>query len=142
MKPNRHIATLIFAAVHFLVPLLVKNPYYLSILVFIGIYSITTMGLNLLMGYTGQISLGHAAFFGIGAYTSGILTVYYHVPISVAFIAALVITAATARIDRYRRVNMASSGSNEERQRSAYRVSSTPPKIRYTLVTCRASGET
>jgi branched-chain amino acid transport system permease protein len=96
MKLNRHSATLIFAVVIFLLPLFIKNPYYLSILVFIGIYSITTMGLNLLMGYTGQISLGHAAFFGIGAYTSGILTVYYHVPIIVAFIAALVLTALVA----------------------------------------------
>jgi branched-chain amino acid transport system permease protein len=96
MKLNRHSATLLFAVVIFLLPLFIKNPYYLSILVFIGIYSITTMGLNLLMGYTGQISLGHAAFFGIGAYTSGILTVYYHVPIIVAFIAALVLTALVA----------------------------------------------
>jgi branched-chain amino acid transport system permease protein len=37
-----------------------------------------TVGLNLLMGYAGQISLGHAAFFGLGAYTSGILTTTYH----------------------------------------------------------------
>lgn len=47
---------------------------YTGIMVFVGIYSLITIGLSLLMGYAGQISLGHAAFFGIGAYTSGILT--------------------------------------------------------------------
>lgn len=51
--------------------------YYLDILVFAGIYSLITIGLSLLMGYAGQISLGHAGFFGIGAYTSAILTVHF-----------------------------------------------------------------
>ena len=38
------------------------------------------LGLNLFIGYTGQISLGHAAFFGLGAYGSAILTATYHFP--------------------------------------------------------------
>jgi branched-chain amino acid transport system permease protein len=50
---------------------------YLDIFIFAGIYTLITIGLSLLMGYAGQISLGHAAFFGIGAYVSGILTVNY-----------------------------------------------------------------
>jgi branched-chain amino acid transport system permease protein len=48
--------------------------HYPDIMVFGGIYCIITIGLSLLMGYAGQISLGHAAFFGIGAYLSAILT--------------------------------------------------------------------
>lgn len=48
--------------------------HYTGIMVFAGIYCLITIGLSILMGYAGQISLGHAAFFGIGAYTSGILT--------------------------------------------------------------------
>ncbi|RJQ85156.1 MAG: branched-chain amino acid ABC transporter permease [Desulfobacteraceae bacterium] len=48
--------------------------HYPDIMVFAGIYCLITIGLSLLMGYAGQISLGHAAFFGIGAYVSGILT--------------------------------------------------------------------
>lgn len=48
--------------------------HYTGIMVFAGIYCLITIGLSLLMGYAGQISLGHAAFFGIGAYASGILT--------------------------------------------------------------------
>lgn len=81
-----------------LLPLFMKNPYYLSILVFIGIYSITTMGLNLLMGYAGQISLGHAAFYAIGAYTSGLLTLKYNVHFTVALVAALCGTAVLAYV--------------------------------------------
>ncbi len=48
--------------------------HYTGIMVFAGIYCLITVGLSLLMGYAGQISLGHAAFYGIGAYVSGILT--------------------------------------------------------------------
>ena len=50
---------------------------YTDIMIFAGIYSLITMGLSLLMGYAGQISIGHAAFYGIGAYTSAILTARY-----------------------------------------------------------------
>jgi len=50
---------------------------YADIMVFAGIYCFITIGLSILMGYAGQISLGHAAFFGIGAYVSAILTTRY-----------------------------------------------------------------
>jgi len=50
---------------------------YADIMIFAGIYCLITIGLSLLMGYAGQISIGHAAFYGIGAYTSAILTVQY-----------------------------------------------------------------
>ncbi len=50
---------------------------YPDLMIFAGIYCLITIGLSLLMGYTGQISLGQAAFFGVGAYISGILTVQY-----------------------------------------------------------------
>ena len=53
--------------------------HYTGIMVFSGIYCLITIGLSLLMGYAGQISLGHAAFYGIGAYTSGILTTKFGV---------------------------------------------------------------
>lgn len=50
---------------------------YPDLIVFAGIYCLITIGLSLLMGYAGQISLGQAAFYGIGAYISGILTTQY-----------------------------------------------------------------
>jgi branched-chain amino acid transport system permease protein len=54
-----------------------RQSYYVSMLALAGIYAIVAIGLNLLMGYAGQISLGHAAFFSIGAYTSAILATRY-----------------------------------------------------------------
>jgi branched-chain amino acid transport system permease protein len=51
-----------------------NNADYIGVVTNMGAYALITMGLSLLLGYTGQISLGHAAFFGIGAYTSAILT--------------------------------------------------------------------
>jgi branched-chain amino acid transport system permease protein len=56
-------------------PAWVWNPYHLHTLIMAGIFAVLSLSLNLLLGYTGQLSLGHAAFFGIGAYASGLLTV-------------------------------------------------------------------
>ncbi|MBM4445166.1 MAG: branched-chain amino acid ABC transporter permease [Chloroflexi bacterium] len=52
---------------------------YTTLMIFIGLNTMLTVGLCLLMGYTGQVSLGHAAFFGIGAYFSAILSKTYDV---------------------------------------------------------------
>jgi len=51
--------------------------HYVDVMIFAGIFCMVCLGLSMLMGYTGQISLAQAAFFGIGAYTSGILTSRY-----------------------------------------------------------------
>ena len=53
-------------------PLGVQSRYYQSIAVIIGLHTIAAVGLSLLMGYAGQVSLGHAAFYGLGAYLSAI----------------------------------------------------------------------
>lgn len=55
-------------------PFWLTNPYYLHVLIMAGIFAVLSLSLNLLLGYTGQLSLGHAAFFGIGAYASALLT--------------------------------------------------------------------
>ena len=65
------------AAVVALLPLAFHTPYALSTLILVGIYSTATIGLCLLMGYAGQVSLGQAAFFGLGAYASAALTTRY-----------------------------------------------------------------
>ncbi len=72
------------------------NEYYFTLLNFIGIHTLLVVGLNLLLGYAGQISLGHAAFFGLGAYTSGILTATYGVNPWLALLAGLVISGLAA----------------------------------------------
>ncbi len=86
----------IFAAAVLLVASVVDNDYYFTLLNFIGIYTLLVVGLNLLMGYGGQISLGHAAFFGLGAYASGILTATYGVNPWLALVAGLVICGGAA----------------------------------------------
>ncbi len=53
---------------------LILGTYGVSLLILIGINIIVALGLNLLTGYTGQVSLGHAAFFAVGAYASAVLT--------------------------------------------------------------------
>ena len=60
------------------VPPLTRSPYYLSIGVFIALHAMVALGLGLLLGYAGQVSLGHAAFYGLGAYGSAVLTLHYH----------------------------------------------------------------
>ena len=60
-----------------LFPLYEDNPYTLGVTNLIAINTIVVLGLNLFIGYTGQISLGHAAFFGLGAYGSAITTGTY-----------------------------------------------------------------
>lgn len=77
-------------------PLVVRNPYYIGALVFVGIYSLMTICLCLLLGYAGQISLGHAAFYGIGAYTSAVLTTRMHLSPWLALVAAMAATALLA----------------------------------------------
>ncbi|HUP94263.1 MAG TPA: branched-chain amino acid ABC transporter permease [Burkholderiales bacterium] len=54
------------------VPLWLGDAYFLHVLITTGIFTIAAMSLNLLLGYTGQLSLGHVAFFGIGAYASAL----------------------------------------------------------------------
>ena len=78
--------------------ILVSNAYHLQLLTFIGINTLLALGLNMLMGYAGQISLGHAAFYGIGAYTTAILTVHYNISPWLALPAAIFIAMAVAYI--------------------------------------------
>jgi branched-chain amino acid transport system permease protein len=61
-------------------PLLVRSEYILNVAVLCGIYIILTSSLNITNGYTGLFSFGHAAFYGIGAYTAGILATRHGVP--------------------------------------------------------------
>ena len=61
------------------------SEYLIQIAIFICIYFILAASLNLAVGFTGLINLGHIAFFGIGAYASALLTVRFHAPFAVAF---------------------------------------------------------
>ncbi len=87
---------LLFVAVIVGVGQWVSNPYYLQLLTFIGINTLLALGLNMVMGYAGQISLGHAAFYGLGAYTSALLTIHLDWSPWLALPITLVFTAVTA----------------------------------------------
>jgi branched-chain amino acid transport system permease protein len=81
-------------------PLFVKSEYILNIGVYAGIYVILASSLNITNGYTGLFSFGHAAFYGIGAYTAGILSTRYDFPflltLPLAGIVAAIFGAAIA----------------------------------------------
>ncbi len=80
-----------------ILPLVFQNNYYVTVIgVTAGLNAILAISLNLLMGYAGQISLGHAAFFGIGAYVSAILTTRYGWNPWPALLAGMVITSTVA----------------------------------------------
>jgi len=74
-------------------PQIWSNPYYIHLLVIIGIYAILLLGLDIVVGYVGEVSLGHAALFGVGAYTAGVLTLKFGVPFMLAVPAGIVVTA-------------------------------------------------
>ena len=79
-------------------PAWVWNPYHLHTLIMAGIFAVLALSLNLLLGYTGQLSLGHAAFFGIGAYATGLLTVKLEWSPWLGLLAAATLPAATGWI--------------------------------------------
>ena len=86
----------VFTAAALAAPFLLTNDYYVSTLILALINAIIAVGLNLLIGYAGQISLGHAAFYGIAAYVTAIVTTTYGLPMWTGFIAAIVIVAVVA----------------------------------------------
>jgi branched-chain amino acid transport system permease protein len=77
-------------------PLAFPTRYYLTVMIFAGIHVLLALGLTLVMGYAGQVSLGHAGFYGLGAYTSGVLTAKFGVEPWLALVAALALSVVTA----------------------------------------------
>ncbi len=91
----RRSAIFLLAGLLLTTPFWLPNPYHLHILIMAGIFSILALSLNLLLGYTGLLSLGHAAFFGIGAYTSALLALKAEWPFVAGFGAAVVLAGAS-----------------------------------------------
>ena len=78
-KTIRIVAILTILALCF-APLLVDG-YFITLMIQISYLGIAALGLNILVGYTGQISLGHGAFFGFGAFASAWLNTSFHIPV-------------------------------------------------------------
>lgn len=98
MGKGNLIALLILALIVFLSPQFTDDNYLLTIGIFTGINALVAVGLTVLMGYAGQISLGQAGFYGIGAYASAILSLYYGLPVSLSIIFAALIASILAVI--------------------------------------------
>ena len=88
----RYVTIAALGAVAFVLPLLLDT-YEIYLVTLILIYATGALGLQLVIGYAGAIIVGHAAFLGIGAYTSAILTVYFGVPFLLAIVAAAIVAA-------------------------------------------------
>jgi branched-chain amino acid transport system permease protein len=88
-----HPVTLLVVAALIVLPWVESDKFALHILSLIAIASIAAMGLQVLLGYSGQLSIGQAAFYGIGAYTSALLTARLGVPFPLALIGAGVAAA-------------------------------------------------
>jgi len=91
MKSRFIVLILVVAAVF---PLVMTHSYYLHLTNLILIYAVAATGLNLVSGYTGQLSLGHSAFLAIGAYCSALLTVNFGWPV----IPTVIVASAVATL--------------------------------------------
>lgn len=93
VKTSNLIKLIVGAVVLIGLPAVIPNSYIMQLVLNIMIYVVLAMGLNLLTGFTGILSLGHAAFFGVGAYVSGILNTRLGWPFWATLIASVVLTA-------------------------------------------------
>jgi branched-chain amino acid transport system permease protein len=84
------------AAIVILLPLLFPSAYYYRIAVLVFIFALAVVGLNLLMGFAGQVSLGHAGFLGIGAYSVAIGPAQFGLPSWLCLLAGAILSGAVA----------------------------------------------
>ena len=79
---------LVVAVIIALLPFVIQDSYWRTNLVVCAINIMLAIGLDFILGYAGQLNLGHSAFYGIGAYTSALLTARLGVPFPLALIGA------------------------------------------------------
>lgn len=89
---------LVIAVVIFFFPLVTENPFFYDMATQIALIAATVVGLNLLVGYAGQISLGHAGFYGLGAYFSAITTSAYGWPPLLALLVGALLVGVIAYV--------------------------------------------
>src|SRR5215470_4169021 len=82
------IARMVVLAIFIVLPFVYPQKYVVHIVSLAMIFAIAALALQLLLGFTGLLSIGQAAFLGIGAYTSAIVTTTYKLPFEIAFITA------------------------------------------------------
>jgi branched-chain amino acid transport system permease protein len=77
MNRNAYFGLFIVVGILLVLPFVVPNSFYLDLVIRMAINAVIVLGLNLLIGFAGQISLGHAGFLGIGAYASAVLPTHF-----------------------------------------------------------------
>src|SRR3954471_19970313 len=87
---------LLLGAIVLVLPLIVSSTFHLRVAALVFIFALAVVGLNLLMGFAGQVSLGHAGFFGIGAYAVAIGPTHLGIPSWAALIIGAVLSAVLA----------------------------------------------
>ena len=92
LAKNKKGLFVLFSLFCILLPNIFTNMYYLGIVNYMILYSILCMGLNLILGYAGLLSLGHAAFYGLGGYATAILITRY----GFSFLPAMIISGIIA----------------------------------------------
>ncbi|QED49220.1 branched-chain amino acid ABC transporter permease [Cytobacillus dafuensis] len=92
------VSIVIYGTVQFLISAGILNPFYSNTLIFIGINIMLAVSLHLVIGITGQFSIGHAGFLAVGAYISAIFTMKLHLPFPVAIIAGGIVAALAGLI--------------------------------------------
>jgi len=95
-RNERMIGLAVLAVIIAILPQFLPNNYYYDVAIQAGFNAIVCVGLNLLIGYAGQISLGHAGFFGLGAYASAILCTRYGWPPILALLVGAVVVGVLA----------------------------------------------
>ncbi len=93
MNRKTLIAAALGLALLFTVPLFTSNSYYVHMIETIMIYAILLFGLDIVVGYTGQVSLGHAGLFGVGSYTAGVLFMKLGAPLWLIIPSSIGVTA-------------------------------------------------
>src|SRR6266481_3073363 len=93
---HRLVPVVAMAAIVVLLPLLFSSAYYYRVAALVFVFALATIGLNLLMGFAGQVSLGHAGFMGIGAYAVAVGPTHLGLPSWLSFVAGAVLSALVA----------------------------------------------
>ncbi|MCL4440636.1 ABC transporter [Desulforamulus profundi] len=87
------ILTAIWGVIHFMIKGGILNPYYELNLILIGINIILAVSLNLINGFNGQFSIGHAGFMAVGAYGAAMITIKAHLPFAIALLVGALLAA-------------------------------------------------
>ena len=77
MKKSAYVGLYIVIAILLVLPFVLPNSFYVDLAIRMAINAVIVLGLNLLIGFAGQISMGHAGFLGIGAYASAVLPTHF-----------------------------------------------------------------